>query len=331
MEDRNKENGEMSFSLQVKRALCGLEPPAACCAKAELYGMLLFCQQFSALSVRLQTGSDAVAAHVEQALRAQTGVQLERRSTPHRREGAFTHVLRTATRADARSVLAYFGHAPSEVSLRLNLANLENECCIWPFLRGVFLSCGMVTSPQKNYRLELIVARRFLADALAKLLSDTGLPPLETVRGNSIVLYYKDSSAIEDFLTAVGAIAPALELMNVKVYKDLRNRVNRISNCETANLTKTVRASSEQVEAISYLSAHGGLRQLPPELREVARLRLRHPEASLSEIGQMLSAPLSRSGVNHRLKKLQELAAEARQAREKDAGELHGPAEKRKR
>ena len=315
----------MSFSLEVKQTLCGIAEQKACCEKAELYGMLLFCQQFGAMSVRMQTSSGAVAERLEQALLAQTGVRLEHKTTPHRREGEFTHVLRTATRADARAVLAYFGHSASEISLRLNLANLEEECCVWPFLRGAFLTCGMVTSPQKNYRLELIVARRFLADALAKLLADSGLPPLETVRGNSIVLYYKDSSAIEDFLTAVGAIAPALELMNVKVYKDLRNRVNR----ETANLTKTVRASSEQVEAISYLSAHGGLRQLPPELREVARLRLRHPEASLSEIGQMLSAPLSRSGVNHRLKKLQELAAEARQAREKAAGEARPVLEKK--
>lgn len=266
--------------------------------------MFLFARRFSAMGIDLATTCPAVAERAAALCETLSGV------TPNIRvlSGGGRH-LHIGKKSEVTKVLAAFGHTPGEVSFSLNYANLENECCLQSFLRGVFLVCGRVTDPSRGYHLEFSVSRVKTAAALETLLKNMGYPPLTSTRSNSLILYYKDSETIEELLTAMGAVNGALEVMNTKIYRDLRNRVNRLTNCEASNIGKTVQASREQLRAIEAIRKHGGgLRSLPDELRQIAKLRVANPDASLSEIGKLCEPPLSRSGVNHRLTKLLEIA-----------------------
>ena len=164
--------------------------------------------------------------------------------------------------------------------------------------------------PERDYRAEFVVPARRLCDDLETFLGESLAPPKRTVRRNDYLLYYKESEHIEDLLTYIGAPKSSLELMEVKIVKEVRNKVNRATNCETANIGKTVAAAMGQVRAIQRIEATCGLGALDEELRELARLRLENPELSLRELGAALSSPISRSGVNHRLRRILEFAEE---------------------
>ncbi len=182
--------------------------------------------------------------------------------------------------------------------------------CAASYLRGVFLACGTVSNPDsKSYQLELTVHTPEEAEALGLLLGECGMPPKTTVRGGFPVLYYKDSASIEDFLSYIGAQKAAFELMNVKILKELRNNANRLANCDAANIDKTVSAAQLQIHAVERLEASGQIAALPDELRTTARLRLENPEATLGELASLHTPPITKSGVNHRLKKLLELGS----------------------
>jgi DNA-binding protein WhiA len=206
-------------------------------------------------------------------------------------------------------VLAAFGHTGHEISLRVNRANLENECCRASFLRGVFLSCGTVTDPVKDYHLEFILPYMNLAkDVMALLREGPDFQPALVNRKGSFVVYIKGGDRIAVLLAYLGAGGAAMELMQVRMVKEVRNNVNRKTNFETANIDKTVGASARQVEAICKIRDTVGLSGLPEELRETAELRLEYPELSLRELGLLFQNPVSRSGVNHRLRRLMEEA-----------------------
>ncbi len=195
------------------------------------------------------------------------------------------------------------------------------------FLRGVFAACGSVTDPNKEYHLELVHHDADRARALHSFINEHGMAIKTTVRtrrarvvdengelraADSLVLYAKESELIEDFLTYIGAAAHSMEIMQVKIMKDFRNRVNRSVNCESANLDKTVAAAGKSIEDIEYIYAAKGAGWLPEELRETAELRTENPEMPLSELCQQFKKPISRSGLNHRLKKLSKIAEELR-------------------
>ena len=184
------------------------------------------------------------------------------------------------------------------------------------FLRGVFVSCGSVTDPNKEYHLELVLPENDRTPALLDFIAEHGMSLKETARGGSrskrAVLYAKESELIEDFLTYIGAANHSMEIMQVKIVKDFRNRVNRSVNCENANLDKTVAASNKSTADIEYIFSTMGADWLSPDLRETARLRVENPEMSLSELCGLFPEKISRSGLNHRLKKLSRLAEELR-------------------
>ena len=275
--------------------------------KAELYGILLFGRTLRAGSIVLQTEHESVADLTAWLLSELYGITPERRI--HELGGERRSVILSVSEPEqAYSIYSGFGYNEKTVSLRINRANIETEEDTAAFLRGGFLSCGSMVDPGKDYHLEFVTPYLNLSRDLAYTLSELEFEP-KTVRrkGNNIV-YFKDSGQIEDLLTFMGAAHQSLELMNVKVYKDLRNKANRLTNCETANIDKTVNASAAQVEAIKKLIGEEGFDALPAELREIARLRLDNPDVSLRGLGGMLSAPLSRSGVNHRLNRLLTLA-----------------------
>ena len=181
------------------------------------------------------------------------------------------------------------------------------------FLRGVFVACGSVTDPNKEYHLELVLPDSDRAAALHSFINEHGMAVKTTIRSRkSLVLYAKESELIEDFLTYIGAAAHSLEIMQVKIMKDFRNRVNRSVNCESANLDKTVAAAGKSMEDIELIYREKGAEWLSEELRETAELRMEFPEMPLSELCAQFRKPISRSGLNHRLKKLAKLADEIR-------------------
>ena len=201
------------------------------------------------------------------------------------------------------------GFSPEQnLALHINFGLLEEECCRASFLRGVFFAGGSVTDPAKRYHLELTTSHYKVSRETCALLIECGFSPKELSRGGNNILYFKQSDYIEDFLTAIGAQVSAMGVMEAKVEKDLRNGVNRRVNCETANLTKVVDASMGQMAAIRALEEAGELDKLPGKLRETALLRRENPEATLQELAAMLNPPITKSAINHRMRKLLELA-----------------------
>lgn len=182
------------------------------------------------------------------------------------------------------------------------------------FTAGVFLAGGSVNDPEKEYHLEFTAPSESLAKELITLLGDIGVTSRQTVRRGQQVVYIKGSESIEDTLTFIGAQQCTLSLINVKIYKDIRNKANRIANCDSANIDKLVRASMRQIEDIKLISEFQGLESLSDELREVAEMRLANTDMSLQDIGDSLKEPISRSGVNHRFKRLARIAENIRKA-----------------
>ncbi|MCR5432592.1 MAG: DNA-binding protein WhiA [Lachnospiraceae bacterium] len=188
-------------------------------------------------------------------------------------------------------------------------------CCKSAFLRGAFLTCGSLSDPEKDYHLEFVLKNKAQADMLREILSALSVEAGSVIRKKAHVLYLKDSEIIATTLTLVGAHVALMELENVKIYKEVRNNINRYVNCETANIEKTVRAASKQVEDISFLASQPGFDDLPEELRTTAALRLSHPDVSLSELAELHPAAVSKSGINHRLRKLCDMAERIRKSR----------------
>ncbi len=180
------------------------------------------------------------------------------------------------------------------------------------FTAGVFLACGSVNDPSKEYHLEFTVPQERISHELSVLLGDIGVSARTVIRRGQHIVYIKESESIEDVLTFIGAQQCTLELMNVKIWKDVRNKANRIANCDSANIDKVVKAAMKQIEDIRLIQQTSGLDSLSQELREIAEIRLENLDMSLQEIGESLSVPISRSGVNHRFKKIASMADEIR-------------------
>lgn len=198
-------------------------------------------------------------------------------------------------------------------------ANIENGKALLPFdgvcekdlgcyLRGVFLQCGHISSPERNFMLDFVCQSEDFADYLFSLLEDSGFSPKVTKRKGKPVIYFKASESIEDVLAFIGGTKAALDIMNHKIMSDVRNAANRICNAETANLDRTAKAAAEQCEAINIIKKHGAMHNLPPELRECAELRIANPDMSLNQLLELLHEPVSKSGLNHRFRKLIEIA-----------------------
>ncbi len=305
----------MSFSSEVKSELSRIDPQNSCCKKAECYGLLLFSRSFSQTAVSVKAADGAAAHRIAQLVAETTGMIVETSPYALRRRDSRSAFLVSVPGEDQRkAVLESFGHTGHEVSLRINRADLENECCVSAFLRGAFLSCGTVTDPQKDYQLEFVVPYMNLARDLSALIGEVlelDLQPGLTNRRGSYVVYIKGGERVSDFITYLGAGNAAMTLIQTQMLKEVRNNINRKTNFETANLGKTAQASAAQMLAIEkILNFAGGVSVLPEELQELAMLRYRNPELSLRELGEELSEPLSRSGVNHRLQRIVELAEE---------------------
>jgi DNA-binding protein WhiA len=289
----------MSFSAEVKlEMLHAATGQPVCCAEAQLYGTLLFGRDFSSREMGLRTERLELAEYVCAQLH-----DIELAAARLERAGKKWEIIVRAE--DRLRVLARFGHDKNEVSLRIVKENFNCETCQLAFLRGVFLSCAAVSAPQRQYHLEFIAGYRRLAGDLRQILEESELPPPKLCQRNGVWLaYYKDSLQIEDVLAKLGAPLAMLDLVNVKIEKDMRNKVNRVVNFELANMGRSSSAAAAQLQAIARLREAPGLDCLPPPLREAALLRERAPEASLQELAALAAQPVTRSGMNHRLRRL---------------------------
>ena len=298
----------MSFSANVKSELCRPEVEKGCCALAEAMGALLYANTFSADGIRIVTESRDLGLRLPRLFRKGLGVSFD--LLPE--EGGSGKLTYTITdREKIRQVFSACGFsAETSVSLHVNFALLEKDCCRRAFLRGAVLAGGSVTDPEKRYHLELSTTHWKVSRETGTLLLEMELPAKETERKGSSVLYYKQSEAIEDFLTVIGAPVSAMAVMEAKIEKDWRNEANRKTNCDSANVDKAVAASQEQLAAIRKLEERAVLETLPEKLQQTATLRREHPEMTLSELAELHEPPISKSAVNHRMRKLLSLAAE---------------------
>lgn len=299
----------MTFSAGVKEELCRSKALKKCCAVAECYGVLLFCNSWTSSEVRIVTESDAFARRLPLLFRKAFHMDFDKR--PSRTE-AGKRVFVIEQSAKLAILEQCYGYELGQtVSRTLNFPIVEEDCCRLAFCRGAFLAGGAVTDPEKDYHLEWTTTHRAVSRAFPVVLREMGFQAKQTTRKGNYVTYVKHSETLEELLTAMGAGVSAMEVMNAKLEKDIRNGVNRRVNCDAANLDKAVRASQEQLIAIARLEEQGALSSLPDKLRQIASLRRQFPELTLSELAAQCDPPVSKSCLNHRLRKLMALANEA--------------------
>lgn len=301
----------MTFAYQVKNEICHNKNWTGRYARAFLYGMLLGGKTFCRESISLSTEHKPVSRLYSRMLFSAVEIKTSVTTREHVGGGdRLTFVSQVDAQEDRERILAAFGQpldGPAHLD-RQQIARPEERSA---FVAGLFLACSNLSDPQKDYHLEFVLSQEGLAQELLELLEELGLRAGRTERRGQPVVYCKDSKSIEDLLTMMGAPKAAMEVMNVKIYKDVRNKVNRVTNCETSNIEKTVSAATIQTAAIRYLKEVGWYEGLEPALKETAQARLDNPDLSLRELSELMG--VSRSGVNHRLTKLVTLAKKARE------------------
>lgn len=287
----------MSFSQNVKEELAKHISQARHCQLAELAALMSLCGQYGVdengkITIGFQTENEAVS---------KKGFTLLRK----------TFSINTSAELEdeeMQEILSKVGYFEDPVDPRL----IKNSCCQRAFLRGAFLAVGSISDPSKGYHLEFVCTDSKKAGQLVDVLANFGIEGKTVIRKKYHVVYLKDGESIVDLLNVCEAHIALMEFENLRILKEMRNSINRRVNCEAANITKTVNAATRQIEDIIYIRDHGGLGRLPDNLKQMAEVRLEYPEASLKELGEYLDPPVGKSGVNHRLKKLSEIANKLR-------------------
>ena len=283
----------MSFSAEVKEELSRHISPARHCQIAELTAIMHFCGQYGQdkdgnLTLGFQTENEAVVRKGFTLLKKTYNIN--------------TGVILRGEQKDG--LIAKFG----DLTAPVNPVLIKNACCRRAFLRGAFLCCGSMSDPQKGYHLEFVCSYPEQAEQLKEVMAQFDIEARIVLRKKYFVVYLKEGAGIVDLLNVMEAHVSLMNFENLRILKEMRNSINRRVNCETANINKTVQASTRQVEDILYIKEHYGFSKLPDNLREMAEVRLEYPDAALKELGEYLNPPVGKSGVNHRLRKLSELA-----------------------
>lgn len=296
----------MSFSSETKISLCALSAQSKCCLRAEAYALLLFSGLLNdSAEIIYRTKYEYIAEIIADSAAQACGVAVDI-TRPRNTDENSVFIISIPYRSDREELIDAFGDDNS-----IHLSVMNKPCCFSAFLRGAFLSCGSVTDPKKDYHLEFDIQKKELAENFIRLLNFNGIvnAGLSERKGNYLV-YFKDSEIIEQILLEMGAQNASFQIFEERSIKDMRNRVQRQTNCDNANLKKTSNAAAEQIVIIKKYCEGHDLYELPDDLREIAELRLENPGTSLRDLGEMLDPPLSRSGVNHRLKRLLEWCKE---------------------
>ncbi len=272
--------------------------------------MLLYSRSFGLSEISLMTESKSVAERYSSSIRDLTGI------TPLVTESkAGNYKVTIPTKDERAQILDFFGYTGKELSLRINLSNLEqtnNDCCSRALLRGAFLVCGSVTDPEKDYHIEFSVQKAKLCNDLMQIIDDIGLKAKKIIRNNSYVIYSKDAESVEDFIGTMGANNAFLKVMQTRAIKNIKNQINRRSNFESANMSRSIEAGLKQTALIEEVLKTIKLDDMTEDLSSLCKLRLENPDLSLDELGKLMNPELSRSAVSRRFKKLEKIAEELR-------------------
>ena len=300
----------LSFSAAAKEEICRSFPSHHCCALAQCFGILLFCNSFGAEGIKIISESREFAYILPKLFKKAFDVEFD--SFPSlAAPGKLVFQIWETEKVE--QIMAAFGFSPRDtLSLHINLPIVENECCKNAFLRGAFLAGGSVTDPGKGYHMELTTTHFSVSRECNVLMQDViGFYPKTAARNGAQVLYLKQSDQIADFLTFLGAPVASMGILEARLEKELNNKVNRRCNCDDANTSKVVEAAQEQLAAIRVLSELGLLETLPAKLKQAAQARQNNPAASLSELAAMMDPAITKPAMNSRMKKLVQLAKEA--------------------
>ena len=305
----------MSFSSDMKTELSVLPVKDMCCACAELSAIVAFSGRIrktnNDYTFVVTTENAKVAKRVYDLIKfvfditSKIGISRNKSasySVAVSGESDILRILKTLDLIDESATIDKI------LGISLNLELLDKKCCKKAFVRGAFIVAGAMINPEKNYHLEFVTHRFGLHKQFAKLFADFGLEPKTVIRKSNYVIYFKNSEDIGDVLAVTGATNAVMEYQNTRIYKELRNTANRQQNCDMANLERTVSAADKQIKAIKKLMNKGIYDKLPDQLRQVAELRLDNSDLGLADLGGMLTPPISKSGVNHRLRKIVEMA-----------------------
>ena len=275
-----------SFAAKVKNELCRAPISRLCCARAEAYGVLLYCNTFTPSEVRIITENEDFAERLPKLFHKAFSVRFDR--LPEENGGKGKLIFGITDRDKLSNIINILGYDPKQImAIHVNFGILEEDCCRTAFLRGAFLAGGSVTDPEKRYHLEIATNHSQASREVSTLMEEMFFVPRTVQRGGDFLLYFKQSEHIEDFLTKIGAPASAMDIMTAKVDKEIRNGANRAMNCDMANVNKTLDAAQEQVSAA---------------------LRLEFPELSLIQLAERCDPPVTKSCINHRMRKLMEEA-----------------------
>lgn len=310
----------MEFSVATKHELARVYPDQQCCRLAELSALVRLdgTIQISGGRIGVSVRSDApdvarkVFTLIKQLFDLPVEVTVVKRV--RFRKGNF-YVVRVPEGPKAMDMLKSLGIMSEDNSLVPGAPSeiIKRRCCKRAYLRGAFLGGGYVADPDRTYHLEIVTESTELAMDVARIAGAFGISAKVTHNKDSALVYVKESDQVVDLLRVMGASKALMDLENIRIVKDMRNQVNRLVNAETANMTKTVNAAVRQVDDIRFIARTIGLDGLPPALKEVAELRMAHPDVSLKELGELLNPPVGKSGVSHRIRRLEELAEKLRQ------------------
>jgi len=296
----------MSFSSNAKAELCQAKIEKKCCAVAESYGVLLYCNTFSPREIRIITASEDFALRLPKLFKKAFNLGFDV-LPPETARGKRSFLINDPEKI--KLIFETFGlEADEHLSHHLNFGVIEEDCCRTSFVRGAFLAGGSVTDPEKRYHLELATPHHSVSRESYSLLLDLDFSPRETSRSGNSLLYFKQADAIADFFITIGASNTAMEIMTAKVEKEMRNTITRQTNCDNANIDKTIAAAQAQMDAIRAIAREYGIDSLPEPLKDAALLRITNPEASLSDLATLSYPPVSKSCLSHRLKKIMSIA-----------------------
>ncbi len=314
----------MSFSSTVKDELARHIGDARHCRIAEIAAIINMCgktkvdQDGQIIGLKIQTENPAVARKCFTLLKKTFNIKVEVsiRRNHHLKKHRVYHIFLTDADEALKVMKATKVLEASEINRHISPLIVQTTCCKRAYIRGAFLASGSLSDPEKTYHLEFVSQNEQHANELMALVNSFDMDAKVIIRKKYYVLYLKEGRQIVDLLNIMEAHVALMNLENLRILKEMRNNVNRIVNCETANLNKTVSASVKQIHDIEYIEEMVGLTTLPESLEDMARIRLENPSASLKELGEYLSPPVGKSGVNHRLRKISRIAEKLKSSRE---------------
>lgn len=317
----------MSFSSKTKNRLSRMEVEDSCCAKSELASLVRMSGTIQIngsgkISLKFTTENAAIARRIFSLLKilynAHTEVMV-RRNKHLKKNNNYLVLINEQDKVDRilEDVGLFKGTDKDLLKINYKVPKkiVKKKCCKRAYIRGAFLGGGSLSDPEKTYHLEFVAHNKEHGEDLSNIINSFGLNSKIVIRKDNYIVYIKEGEQIVDLLNIIGAHTSLLELENIRVLKDIRNNINRVVNCETANLSKTINAAVRQVENIQYIDKTIGVDELPDNLKEIAIARLANREASLKELGNLLKPRVGKSGVNHRLRKIEKIAEDLKRER----------------